>query len=159
MLGRSFRCRCSAAHGHIRVTRGVDDNGRGEGRARAELRIGRHSASASAGGAAADPGRTELEGFQRSQRHPNGWQVPNGYSALSGETGLHSPGTGDHATWEAVFAARADVAPAPGFNDCLAWALRLAADPEGPGAATAGHPIRIMGETEFKGLIADHRVK
>lgn len=24
---------------------------------------------------------------------------------------------------------------------------------------TAGHPIRIMGETEFKGLIADHRVK
>ena len=97
-----------------------------------------------AGPAMADPGGTELEGIQRGQHHPGGWQVPDGYPALPGGTGLHPPGPGDHVGWAAVLASRPDLAPAVGFDDCLAWARRLAADPEGPITAAAEPTLRRM---------------
>ncbi|MCQ0094248.1 DNA cytosine methyltransferase [Roseovarius sp. M141] len=75
----------------------------------------------------------------------SGWQVPDGYPALSRGTGLHPPGPGDPAAW-AVLAARPDLAPALGFNDCLAWAGRIAADPESPGAAAAQSALRRMAD-------------
>ncbi|MCC5972145.1 MAG: DNA cytosine methyltransferase [Pararhodobacter sp.] len=126
----------------------VDPQGdrRREGRAGSELWIGRNPAPARAGGAMADPGRTELEGQLGSQRHPGGRQVPDGYPPLSGGTGLHPPGPGDHDAWRTVLTARPDLAPALGFDDCLAWARRLAADPEGPVAAAAEPALRRMAD-------------
>ncbi|PKQ10704.1 MAG: DNA cytosine methyltransferase [Alphaproteobacteria bacterium HGW-Alphaproteobacteria-1] len=86
----------------------------------------------------------KLEGEQPGQRHPHGWQEPDGYPALPGRTGLHPPGPGDHAGWAATLATRPDLAPALGFDDCLAWARRLAADPEGPITAAAEPALRRM---------------
>lgn len=117
-----------------------------EGWAGPELWFGRDAAPASARGAMANPGGTELEGIQRSQRHPGGRQVPDGYTALPGGAGLHPPGPGDHTGWAAVLAARPDLAPALGFDDCLAWARRLAADPQGPVAAAAEPALRRMAD-------------
>lgn len=56
---------------------------------------------------------------------------------LMAQQGSHPPGTSDFIGWAAGLAARPDLAPALGFDDCLVWALRLAADPEGPVAAAA----------------------
>ncbi|MCQ0091322.1 DNA cytosine methyltransferase [Roseovarius sp. M141] len=92
----------------------------------------------------ADPGRAELEGQQPDQRDAGGWQIPDGYPALPGRTGLHPPGPGDHGAWAEIIATRPDLAPALGFSDCLAWAGRLAADPEGPGTAAAEPALRRM---------------
>ncbi len=148
-----------------------------EGRAGAELWLGRDAAPASAGGEmanagggrsdgpaarqdqqpgraeavgasdpVADTGRAELEGQQRGERDAGGWQVPNGYPALPGGTGLHPPGPGDHAAWAAVLAARPDLAPAVGLSDCLTWAGRLAAHPESPGTAAAEPALRRMAD-------------
>jgi len=99
-----------------------------------------------AGDPVANTGRAELEGIERSQHNAGGWQVPDGYPALPGRTGLHPPGPGDHAGWAAVLAARPDLAPALGFDDCLAWAGRLAADPESPGTAAAEPALRRMAD-------------
>ncbi|PLL10439.1 DNA cytosine methyltransferase [Tabrizicola sp. TH137] len=94
----------------------------------------------------ADPGSTELEGQFGGQRHPQRRQIPDGSAALPGGAGLHPPGPGDLARWAAILAARPDLAPALGFDDCLAWARRLAADPEGPGAAAAEPALRRMAD-------------
>ena len=59
---------------------------------------------------------------------------------------FHPPAPGDLAAWAAVLAARPDLAPALGFDDCLAWARRLAADPEGPVAAAAEPALRRMAD-------------
>lgn len=96
--------------------------------------------------AVADPGGAELERIERSQHHPDGWQIPDGYPALPGGAGLHPPGPSDHDGWRAVLAARPDLAPALGFDDCLAWARRLAADPEGPVASAAQPALRRMAD-------------
>ncbi|MBU3032148.1 DNA cytosine methyltransferase [Paracoccus sp. XHP0099] len=135
----------SAGAGHRQL---VDAEGQRwrEGRAGSELWLGRNAAPARAGGAMADPGRTELEGQLRGQHHPDGWQEPDGYPALPGRTGLHPPGPGDHAAWATILAARPDLAPALGFHDCLAWARRISADPEGPGAAAAEPALRRMAD-------------
>ena len=124
----------------------VDPQGHGrcEGWAGPELWIGRDATLASAGGAVANPSSTELEGIQRGQHHSGRWKIPDGYPALPGGTGLHPPGPGDHTGWAAVLAARPDLAPALGFDDCLAWACRLAADPEGPVAEEAEPALRRM---------------
>ena len=98
------------------------------------------------GDAMADPGGAELEGVQRGQHHPGGRQEPDGYPALPGRTGLHPPGPADHAAWAAILAARPDLAPALGFDDCLTWAKRLAEDPEGPGTAAAEPALRRMAD-------------
>nr|WP_235841941.1 DNA methyltransferase [Cereibacter johrii] len=68
------------------------------------------------------PGGTELEGQFRGQHHAHRRQVPDGPAALPGGAGLHPPSPGDLAGWAAVLAARPDLAPALGFDDCLAWA-------------------------------------
>jgi len=94
----------------------------------------------------ADPGSTELEGIERSQHHPGRWQIPDGYTALPGRTGLHPPGSGDHGAWATVLSARPDLAPAVGFDDCLAWARRLAADFESPVTASAEPALRRMAD-------------
>jgi len=94
----------------------------------------------------ANTGRAELEGQQPGQCDAGGWQEPDGHPALSGGTGLHPPGPGDHVTWAAALAARPDLAPALGFNDCLAWAGRLAADPQSPGTAAAQPALRRMAD-------------
>ena len=94
----------------------------------------------------ADTGRAELEGTERGQRDPGRWQVPHGYPALPGGAGLHPPGPGDHDAWATILTARPDLAPALGFHDCLAWAGRLAADPEGTGTAAAQSAIRRMAD-------------
>ena len=94
----------------------------------------------------ADTGRSELEGQQPGQRDASGWQVPDGYPALPGGTGLHPPGPGDHAAWSAILAARPDLAPALGLSDCLAWASRLAAHPQSPGTAAAQSALRRMAD-------------
>jgi len=111
-----------------------------------ELWLGRDTTPASAGGAVADTGRTELEGQQRGKRDAGGWQIPDGYFALPGGTGLHPPGPGDHAAWAVALNSRPDLAPAVGFDDCLAWARRLAADPEGPITAAAQSDLRRMAD-------------
>ena len=97
-----------------------------------------------AGHPVADPCGTELEGQQSGQRDPRRWQEPNGYSALSGGTGLHPPGPGDHAAWAATLASRPDLAPAVGFHDCIAWAGRVAQGLESPGAAAAEPTVRRL---------------
>jgi hypothetical protein len=94
----------------------------------------------------AHTGRAELERQQPRQHHPHQWQVPDGHSALPGGAGLHPPGPGDDDAWCAVLASRPDLAPALGFDDCLAWAQRLAADPEGPRAAEAEPALRRMAD-------------
>ncbi|NHF74886.1 DNA cytosine methyltransferase [Paracoccus sp. 12-3] len=134
-----------AGAGHRQL---VDAEGQGwrEGRTGAELWLGRDPAPARAGCAMADPGRAELEGIQRGQHHPGGWQEPDGYPALSGGAGLHPPGPADHAAWASILAARPDLAPALGFHDCLAWARRMSADPEGPVAAAAEPALRRMAD-------------
>ncbi|MCQ0090925.1 DNA cytosine methyltransferase [Roseovarius sp. M141] len=165
----------SAGAGHHQLV-DAEGDGRSEGWARPELWLGRDASPASAGGTMADagggrsgrpatrqdqqPGRAqaecagaamantggaELEGQQSRQHHAVRWQVPDGYPALSRGTGLHPPGPGDPAAW-AVLAARPDLAPALGFNDCLAWAGRIAADPESPGAAAAQSALRRMAD-------------
>ncbi len=97
-----------------------------------------------AGDPVANTGRAELEGQQSGQRDTGRWQKPDGYSALSGGAGLHPPGPGDHAAWAATLASRPDLAPAVGFDDCIAWACRLAADLESPDAAAAEPAVRRM---------------
>ena len=94
----------------------------------------------------AHAGRAELEGLEPGQHHPRRWQVPDGPAALPGGTGLHPPGPGDRAGWAAVLAARPDLAPALGFDDCLAWARRMSADPEGPVTAAAEPVLRRMAD-------------
>ncbi|OWJ89432.1 DNA methyltransferase [Paracoccus yeei] len=135
----------SAGAGHHQLVDAESDRWR-ERWARPELWIGRDAALACAGRAMANTGRTELEGIQRGEHHPSRWQVPDGYPALPGGTGLHPPGPGDHAGWAAVLTARPDLAPALGFDDCLAWARRLAADPERPVAAAAEPTLRRMAD-------------
>ena len=97
-----------------------------------------------AGDPVADACSAELEGQQPGQRDPRRWQEPDGYPALSGGAGLHPPGPGDHAAWAATLASRPDLAPAVGFNDCIAWACRVAADLESPGAAAAEPAVRRL---------------
>lgn len=135
----------STGAGHHQLV-DAESDGRCEGRSGPELWLGRDAASASAGGTMADPGRAELEGIQRSQRKSGRRQIPDGYPALPGRAGLHPPGPGDHAGWAVVLASRPDLAPALGFDDCLAWARRLAADPEGPIAAAAEPALRRMAD-------------
>jgi len=132
-----------AGAGHHQLVNTQGDRWR-EGWAGPELRLGRDATPTSTGGAMANPSRAELEGIQRGQHHPGRWQIPDGYPALSGGAGLHPPGPGDQTGWAAVLAARPDLAPAVGFNDCLAWARRLAADPEGTVTAAAEPALRRM---------------
>ncbi|ATX65544.1 DNA cytosine methyltransferase [Roseinatronobacter bogoriensis subsp. barguzinensis] len=134
-----------AGAGHHQL---VDAEGHGwrEGRSGPELWIRRDTPPACASGAMADPGGAELEGQQRGQCDAGGWQIPHGHPALPGRTGLHPPGPGDHDAWRRVLAARPDLAPALGFDDCLAWARRLAADPEGSVAAAAEPALRRMAD-------------
>jgi len=113
--------------------------------ARQDQKPGRAEASR-ASDPVADTGGAKLEGQQRDQHHPGRRQKPDGYPALSRGTGLHPPGPGDHAGWAAVLAARPDLAPALGFDDCIAWARRLAADPEGTGTAAAEPALRRMAD-------------
>ncbi|MBC7163836.1 MAG: DNA cytosine methyltransferase [Roseovarius sp.] len=134
-----------AGAGHHELVNAESD-GRGEGWAGSEIWLGRDAAPSSAGRAMADPCRAELEGQQPGQRHAGGWQEPDGYPALPGGTGLHPPGPGDHAGWAATLASRPDLAPALGFDDCLAWARRLTADPEGPLKAAAEPALRRMAD-------------
>ncbi|MCQ0090937.1 DNA cytosine methyltransferase [Roseovarius sp. M141] len=134
-----------AGAGHHQLV-DAESDGRREGGIGAELRLGRDNAPASAGGAMADTGRAELEGQQPGQRDPRRWQIPDGYTALPGRTGLHPPGPGDPAGWAAILAARPDLAPALGLSDCLAWAGRLAAHPESPDAAAAQSALRRMAD-------------
>ena len=134
-----------AGAGHQQL---VDTQGDGwrEGWTGSELWLGRDAASASTSGTMADTSGAELEGQQPGQHHPLRWQIPDGYPALPGRTGLHPPGPGDHAAWAAVLASRPDLAPALGFDDCLAWARHLAADPEGPSAAQAQSALCRMAD-------------
>jgi DNA (cytosine-5)-methyltransferase 1 len=88
----------------------------------------------------------ELERQQQSQRCAGRWQVPDGSPALPSRAGLHPPGPDDHAAWAAILAARPDLAPALCFNDCLAWARRLAADSDGPETAAAQPALRRMAD-------------
>ena len=165
-----------AGAGHPQLV-DTESDGRREGWAGSELRLGRDTAPASAGGAMANPSRgrpggsaarqdqqpgraeaecasdsmanassAELEGQQPSQPDPGRWEVPDGYPALPGGTGLHPPGPGEHAGWAAILTARPDLAPALGFHDCLAWAGRLAADPESPLKATSEPALRRMAD-------------
>ncbi|MBL9054701.1 MAG: DNA cytosine methyltransferase [Rhodobacteraceae bacterium] len=120
--------------------------GRPDGSAAGQDQQSGRTQAIGAGAAMAHSSRTELEGFQRGQHHPGRWQIPDGHPALSGGAGLHPPGPGDHAGWAAVLAARPDLAPALGFDDCLAWARRLAADPEGPVAAATQPSLRRMAD-------------
>ncbi len=124
----------------------AERDGRGEGRAGTEVWLGRHPAAAGAGGTMAHTGGAELEGLEPRQRDAHRRQVKDGPAALPGGTGLHPPSPGNHAAWAAVLAARPDLAPALGFDDCLAWAARLAADPEEPGAAAAEPALRRMAD-------------
>jgi len=92
----------------------------------------------------AHTGSAELEGQQPGQRDTGGRQVPDGYPALPGGTGLHPPGPSDHAAWAATLASRPDLAPALGFDDCIAWACRIAAHLESPRAAAAEPAVRRL---------------
>jgi len=131
--------------GHQELVNTQGDRRR-EGWTGPELRLGRDAATASTGGPMADPGRAELEGIERSQHHSGGWQIQDGYPALPGGTGLHPPGPGDQDGWASALAARPYLAPAVGFDDCLAWARRLAPDPEGSVAAAAEPALRRMAD-------------
>ena len=135
----------SAGAGHQKL---VDTQGdrRGEGRAGPKLWIGRDAAPASTGGAMANTSSAELEGQQRGECDPRQWQEPDGYPALPRGTGLHPPGPSDRDAWAAILAARPDLAPALGFDDCLAWARCLAANPQSPGAAAAEPALRRMAD-------------
>ncbi|MBZ0130574.1 MAG: DNA cytosine methyltransferase [Rhodobacteraceae bacterium] len=113
--------------------------------ARQDQQPGRAQAEC-AGAPVADSGGAKLEGQQPGQRDAGRRQVPDGYSALPGRTGLQPPGPGDHYAWAAVLATRPDLAPALGFHDCLAWAGRLAAYPESPGTAAAQSALRRMAD-------------
>lgn len=135
----------SVGAGHHQLVDAQGDGWR-EGWAGPKLWLGRDATSASAGGAMADPGRAELEGQLRGQHHPCGRQVADGHPALPGGAGLHPPGPGDHVAWASVLSTRPDLAPALGFDDCLAWSGRLAADPEGPLAAAAEPALRRMAD-------------
>ena len=81
----------------------------------------------STGAAMADTGGAELEGIERGQHHPGRWQIPDGYPALQGGTGLHPPGPGDLAGWAAVLASRPDLAPAVSLRDVKRAADHFAA--------------------------------
>lgn len=120
--------------------------GRPDGSAAEQDQQSRRIQAVGAGGSVANPSGTELEGIKRGQHHLGRWQIPDGYSALPGRTGLHPLGQGDHAGWAAVLFARPDLAPALGFDDCLAWARRLAADPEGEVTAAAEPALRRMAD-------------
>ncbi len=135
----------SAGAGHHELVDTKSDGWR-EGRTGPELWLRWHPTPASAGGTMANTGSTELEGIEQSQCYAGGWQEPNGYPSLPRGTGLHPPGPSDHAEWAAVLASRPDLAPALGFNDCLAWAERLAADPESAGTAAAQSDLRRMAD-------------
>ena len=124
----------------------AESHGWREGWAGPELRLGRHPAPASTGGAMADASGAKLEGQFRGQHHPGGWQEPDGHPALPGGAGLHPPGPVEHAAWTSVLSARPDLAPALGFDDCLAWARCLAADPEGPLKAAAEPALRRVAD-------------
>ncbi|MRH22907.1 DNA cytosine methyltransferase [Rhodovulum strictum] len=121
-------------------------DGRREGWAGPELRLGREAAPARTGGEMADASCAELEGKLGGEHHPHRWQVKDGHPALPGGVGLHPPGPGDHHAWRAILAARPDLAPALGFDDCLAWARRIAAAPEGPGTTAAEPALRRMAD-------------
>ena len=99
-----------------------------------------------AGDPVADTGSAELEGQQSGQRDPLRWQKPDGYPALPGGTGLHPPGPGDHAAWAETLASRPDLAPAVGFDDCIAWAAHIAQGLESPGAAAAEPSLRRVAD-------------
>ncbi len=133
----------SAGVGHHQLVDAEGNRWR-EGWAGPELWLGRHATPASASGAMADTCRAELEGQQPSQRDSGRWQVKDGYLALSGGTGLHPPGPGDHPAWAATLASRTDLAPAVGFDDCIAWACRVAQDLESPGATAAEPAVRRL---------------
>ncbi|AZL58316.1 DNA cytosine methyltransferase [Tabrizicola piscis] len=135
----------SAGAGHHQPVDAESDGWR-EGRAGPELWLGRHATPASTGCAMADTSGAELQRIQRGQHHPGRWQIPDGHPALPGGTGLHPPGPGDHVGWAAVLAARPDLAPALGFDDCLAWARRMSADPEGTCAAAVEPALRRMAD-------------
>ena len=120
--------------------------GRPDGQAARQDQQPRRAEAVGASAAMAHSGGAELEGQQPGQCDAGGWQEPDGHPALSGGTGLHPPGPGDHVTWAAALAARPDLAPALGFNDCLAWAGRLAADPQSPGTAAAQPALRRMAD-------------
>ena len=134
-----------AGAGHYELVDAESNRWR-EGWAGSALWFRRDATPASAGSAMADSGRAELEGQQPGQRDAGRWQIPDGHPALPGGTGLHPPGPGDHAAWAAVLASRPDLAPAVGFDDCLAWARRLAEDPEGSGAAATKPALRRMAD-------------
>ncbi|NEX48189.1 DNA cytosine methyltransferase [Rhodobacter sp. ETT8] len=134
-----------AGAGHHQLVDAQGDGWR-EGRARAELWLGRDATPARAGSAMADASRAELEGQFGGKHHPHRRKVPDGHPALPGGAGLHPPGPGDHDAWRAILAARPDLAPALGFDDCLAWARHLATDPEGPVAAAAEPALRRMAD-------------
>ncbi|TXH02393.1 MAG: DNA cytosine methyltransferase [Rhodocyclaceae bacterium] len=125
----------------------ADSGGRRpDGSAAGQDQQSRRTQAIGAGGTMADTSGAELEGIERGQHHPGGWQVPDGYPALPGGAGLHPPGPSDHDGWRAVLTARPDLAPALGFDDCLAWARRLAADPEGTVTAAAEPALRRMAD-------------
>ncbi len=119
--------------------------GRRPGRpvARQDQQPGRAEAQC-AGDPVADPGGAELEGKQSGQRDPRRWQKPDGYLALPVGAGLHPPGPGDHTAWAATLTSRPDLAPAVGFDDCIAWACRIAAGIESPNTAAAEPAVRRL---------------
>ncbi len=135
----------STRAGHKQLVHAESDGWREE-RAGAELWLGRNATPASTGCAMANTSSAELEGQQRGECDPRRWQIPDGYPALPRGTGLHPPGPGDRYAWSAVLATRPDLAPALGLSDCLAWAARLAADPEGPSTAAAEPALRRMAD-------------
>jgi DNA (cytosine-5)-methyltransferase 1 len=75
-----------------------------------------------------------------------GWQQRLHLQGGGPGAGHHPPGPGEVAGWATVLSARTDLAPALGFNDCLTWARRLAADPEGPGTAQAEPALSRMAD-------------
>ena len=113
--------------------------------ARQDQQSGRTEA-VSASDPVADTGRAELEGQQPGQHHAGGWQEPDGYPALPGGAGLHPPGPGDRTRWAEILSARPDLSPTLGFSDCLAWAGRLAADPQSANTAAAEPSLRRMAD-------------
>ncbi len=120
--------------------------GRGEGRPEHEFRGGRDTATCPSR-AMADACCAGLEGREwRGPPDERNRAPAHGPASERGSPRLFPPGPGDLAGWAATLATRPDLAPAVGFDDCLAWARRLAADLEGPGAAAAEPALRRMAD-------------